>query len=550
MSASPLPLKRAMTPAPLRHRGFMPFVALAALYLLVGLLGHDPWRGEDIDHFGPIHEMLQGRGWLLPAVAGEALLPAAPLYYWVGALLAQAGSLWLPLHDAARLASALFVGLTLFVLWRSARQLYGEQSGHAAALLLLGSLGLVVHAHEMQAQLALMAGLALSIAGLAGMPERPIRGALLAGLGGGIAMLSSGVTGLMSSLPPLLLLPLLASRASPLPERIGAILLAPALALALPGLWLGALMLAQPADFTAWLAAAEARLFQAGDSGPWRLLQTLGWFGWPAWPIACWRLWRQRTALFAHRNLLPIVALSSAAWPLLNASEDNADQLLPLLPALTLLAAAALPELRRGAANAFDWFAVMSCAVFAGLIWMAWSAMVLHWPPGLARHMAKVAPTFTPEAMSLQAGLGLAICALWLWRAWATPRSPLRGAINWAQGVALLWCLAVVLLMPWFDHNKSYRPVADALALELRQWPDQCVAGSGLGVSQRAAFAYFADLRVATTPQALESCRLLLVRGERRASRVIPAGAWREVWSHRRGGGRQLEVFRLYHHEP
>lgn len=545
MPAPSLHLKPSATP--LRRQGLFYLFALATIYLLVGLLGHDPWRGEDIDHFGPIYEILQGHGWLLPTVAGEAVLPAAPLYYWLGALLALLGKNWLPLHDAARLASALFVSLTLLALWRAARRLHGEQSGLAAILLLLGSLGLVVHAHEMQAQLALMAGIALSLAGLAEMPERPLRGALLAGLGGGVAMLSAGISGLMSSLPLLLLLPPIASRGSPIGERLGALLLAPAIALLLPGLWLAALWLAQPADFTLWLEAARNRLFQAGDSDPWRLLQTLGWFGWPAWPIALWGLWQQRARLLALPAFMPLLALFSAAWPLLNANNSDPELLLPLLPPLTLLAAAALPSLRRGAANAFDWFALMSCAVFAALIWMAWSAMALRWPPGLARHMAKVAPEFTPDALPLQAGLGLLICALWLWRAWATPRSPLRAAINWAQGVVLLWCLAVTLLMPWFDHSKSNRPLADALASEMRRWPGECVAGIGLGVSQRAAFAYFANLRIGTTPQALESCRLLLVRGERRAS---PAGAWREVWFYRRGGGRQLEVFRLYHHEP
>jgi hypothetical protein len=51
-----------------------------------------------------------------------------------------------------------------------------------------------------------------------------------------------------------------------------------------------------------------------------------------------------------------------------------------LLPPLVLLAVPGVFSLRRGAANAFDWFGMMTFTFFAALCWIVWSAMVFGWP--------------------------------------------------------------------------------------------------------------------------------------------------------------------------
>ena len=44
-------------------------VALCLLLVLViaGLIGRDPWRGDDAEQFGVIAQLLQGGSWLVPA---------------------------------------------------------------------------------------------------------------------------------------------------------------------------------------------------------------------------------------------------------------------------------------------------------------------------------------------------------------------------------------------------------------------------------------------------------------------------------------------------
>ncbi len=168
-------IREPETPSLLQRRiyGTLGITLLVGLYLLVGLAGHDPWRGDDARHFGPILSMLQGEGWLFPMLAGEALPDYPPLYYWTGALLAWAGSGFLALHEGARLASALFVALGVYFSARSAEALYGRPARTPGALLMLGALGLVLHAHETQPLLALVATVALTLRGLSRVPQSP-----------------------------------------------------------------------------------------------------------------------------------------------------------------------------------------------------------------------------------------------------------------------------------------------------------------------------------------------------------------------------------------
>jgi 4-amino-4-deoxy-L-arabinose transferase-like glycosyltransferase len=463
-------------------------VVLAAVYLLVGLIGHDPWRGDDSRYLGPIMAMHGGGSWLLPEIAGEAAFDFPPLFYWTGALLARALHWWLPIADGARLASALWLGLLLAFLARAAWQFFGRETRQSAALLTLGTLGLVLHAHEIQPALALLGSVAITLSGLSELGRKPWAGAIEAGAGAGFAGLAAGLSGVLLSLPLLLLALLLPPGEDPRRER-SACLLAVLLAVAIPAAWAGTLILTDPAQATLWWRL-ELKDFtngagNFGDLG--RLAEQLGWFLWPLWPIAGWALWRARRELLSFRWRILLVALLLALVQItLVADSPRTANLLPLIPPLALIAAAGIPTLRRGAANAFDWFAVMTFLVFAILVWIAWSAMAVSWPPGLARQLVKLAPGFHLQFSLIPPLIGALLVSGWLLLVWNTPRTPKRGPINWAAGMTMLWCLAVTLLMPWFNHGKSYRPAAQSLAQQLAAHPGSCLAGWALSPSLRA----------------------------------------------------------------
>ena len=55
--------------------------AMLAFYVLAGLFGRDPWKGEDAIHIGTAWNMLHYSDWLSPDLAGRPF-HEPPLYYW------------------------------------------------------------------------------------------------------------------------------------------------------------------------------------------------------------------------------------------------------------------------------------------------------------------------------------------------------------------------------------------------------------------------------------------------------------------------------------
>lgn len=534
-----------------RIYGTVGLAVLVALYLLVGLTGHDPWRGDDARYFGPVLGMLRGESWLFPMLAGEPLTDYPPLYFWTASAFAWLGSSMLPPHGAARLASAFFVALAVYFVARASETLHGRPARTPGALLALGALGLVLHAHETQPLLAVFAMQALVLAGLAELPQRPLAGGLKAGTGSALAFLAGGFAGLLVT-APLLPLVLLLSRECHTPRASGALLLGLSVALLLAAGWPLALQLTHPELLTLWLRAEWLRL--TGPALPARelpdLLELGGWFLWPLWPLALWALWRGRRTLGALPTLLPLLSGVLALLWLVASGDLSQARLLLLIPAGALLAASGVPTLRRGAASAFDWFALMSLAVFGVLVWLAWTAQAAGWPPGLARHVARNAPDFVLPDGHFQLAAGLAISALWILLVARLPRSPSRAPANWTIGLVMLWCLAVVLLMPWFDHGRSYRTVVKSLDIavrgELSAQPTACIATTGVPDAMRSAMDYFAGLRTERITDDGTPCALLLVHTDRRRALGQLAPGWETVWEYRRGAGKREETFRLF----
>ena len=548
-------IREPETPSLLQRRiyGTVGIAVLVALYLLVGLVGHDPWRGDDARYLGPILSMLRGEGWLFPMLAGEPLVDYPPLYYWVGALLAWAGSGFLALHDGARLASAVFVALGVYFSARTAEALYGRPSRTPAALLTMGGLGLVLHAHEIQPLLAVLAMLAMTLRGLALVPQQPVAGSVLAAFGTALAFLAGGIGALLAT-APLFPLVMMLSADCRTPRASGALLLGLCLALTLAALWPLAVHLNQPEQLGLWLRDEWARLSGPGLSGGEvvRGLELLGWFTWPLWPIVLWSLWRARRTIGQLRWLLPLLSAVLVLSHFVIRGDLSQANILPLIPAMALLAAAGVPTLRRGAANALDWFSLMSLAVFGILVWLAWSAQAVGWPPGLARHVERNAPDFVLHQPGLQLALGAAITLLWIALVSRLPRSTSRAPANWAIGLTMLWCLAVVLLMPWFDNGRSYRETVRSLEIavagERSSAPGACIASTGLPEHVKSSLDYFAGIRTVRIVGDSTPCPLLLVVIDRRPMMRL-APEWKPVWEFRRGAGRRAETFTLLRRE-
>ncbi|MDR2188845.1 MAG: glycosyltransferase family 39 protein [Azonexus sp.] len=515
---------------------------ILAFYVLAGLFGRDPWKGEDAIHIGVAWHMLHAGDWLTLELAGRAFYEP-PLYYWSAALSGHLFGWLLPAHEAMRLASGFWVMLALVGLYYAGRELYGQDSAAASPLLLAGCLGLILHAHDAQPMLIAVAAYSGAIGALAACGRRP----RLAGLFYGLAVAGCFLgTGIAATLPLLAILPF-AWRLTPERRKVAlALLIGLAIAALLAASWPLTLLLQQPARFHGWLAAELRPLMT-----PWSLpgaghfLAMLPWFAFPALPLAVWALWSRRQQLAAPGQLLPLALLLLTLLMLALAYRPRDIPALLLLPPLALLATPGALLLRRGAANAFDWFAMMTFSLFAALVWLLWSALVLGWPERLTQRAAVLRPGFVSAFEPLAFVIALAATLCWVWLIITAPRSPYRSLTHWTLGFTTLWLLLTTLTLPWFDYDKSYRPVAIAVAAALPKNHD-CLAERDLSDGQRASLAYFSGIEPSAYNSAAgQACDWLLLVGDTAAKRQPPAGNWRQVWEGFRPGNRR-EKFVLF----
>lgn len=515
---------------------------MLAFYVLAGLFGRDPWRGEDAIHISTAWQMLQSGDWLSPDLAGRAF-HEPPLYYWSAALTGLIFGNFLPMHEAMRLASGIWVALAMMGLYYAGREMYGQDRAAASPMLLAGCAGLLLHAHDAQPMLIGLTAYSVALGAFATIDRRPLLSGIFYGLAIAICLLGTGIA---PTIPLLAMAPFAWWLSSDRPKALLTLAIGMGIAtlLALP--WPVLLLNVEPSRFHAWLATELAPLqttFSLPGAG--RFLVMLPWFAFPAFPLAGWTLWINRRQLDVPSLRLPLILIFLTLIMLALAYRPREIPALLFLPPLALLATPGSLSLRRGAANAFDWFAMMTFSLFAGLVWLAWSAMALGWPEKLAGRAVALRPGFVGHFDGLALSIGLAITAWWIWLIFTAPRSSYRSLTHWTLGFTTLWLLATTLILPWFDYGKSYRPVAQAIA---RALPEKhgCVAERGLSDAQRASLAYFVGLEpLSFDTNSGKKCDWLLVAGDTKPEITAPGNDWNRVWEGFRPGDRKTK-FRLF----
>ena len=525
------------------------FWGLVVLYVLLGLVGHDPWKADDAIGFGIAWSMANGQAqdWLTPNVAGQLVAEEGPLAFWLAALYIKGFGALLQPHDAARLATGAWMSLTIIGVHRAAVALDGEPAGRHAVLALLACLGLLTRSHEIAAEPAFLAGTALVLWGLA-LDATPIRSAALLAVGLAVCGLSRGIT---PTLPLLLTCAVWAALggAAARRSRIGALLvgLLGATLLYLPWWWSMHNNAAYALGHRNWLA----KLLGLAGVDAWRYYgKTLLWFAFPAWPVAIWWIAKRRPPMYLDVQPIPLVRhlplvalacmLASLAWSPLAGDAV----LLPLLLPLALLVAPGLAYMRRGMAALIDWFGRISFTIAAALIWLGYAAFAAGWPPRIAANFARLEPGFVPGIHWSAVTIALLATLAWVAAIARSERTPLRGIVHWCYGTTLTWLLLMTLWLPWIDYGRSYRPVALAIKAALVSRNDGkpvCIATGSLGLAERASFAYFGNLEFGPAPG---KCGWLLLQGTRADAPSVQHGM-RLVWEGNRPGDRN-ERFRLY----
>jgi 4-amino-4-deoxy-L-arabinose transferase-like glycosyltransferase len=526
-------------------------IALATAWIMFGLVGHDPWKADEAHTFGIVVDYLKRGDWVVPTLAGEPFMEKPPLIYLVGGAFARLFGGVLAPHDAARLATGFFVGLSLLFLGLTARELYGRGFASATILLLIGCFGTIARLHQLIPDVALLAGMALGMFGLA-LARRSLWGAGAAlGLGAGCAFLGKGLLGPGLLGVTALLLPSFAPWRT---RRYAAFLgLAACIAVIPAAVWMCALYARSPALFFEWLVTNNFGRFmgfeQIGPRNPTGFYAyTLPWYAFPALPLAAyavWSVWRRPgPGVHQHDLQLPILLALVVATVLGVASDSRELYLLPLMLPLSLIAARGLIGLPSVGTNALADCARWGLGMLALLLWLGWLGLVTETPAWLQSILLDYQPGFEPSVHWLHFSLAVAITLTAGWILARRQSSAGHALTQWGCGVTLCWGLIATLWLPYLDAGKSYRTMIQSL---VRQVPDtSCLASWHLGEPQRGLLVYFAQLetvRLELAPDA--QCDTLLVQGFRATGASSPRAGWTAVWEGARPGDRR-ELYRLY----
>lgn len=435
-----------MLPTPVSHRIGIGLIAL--FWVGFGLTGHDLWKADELlelAHLQPLSPPPH-----LYALITDGLIPVSAL----------AG---FGIMDAARFASGLLTLFALGFLALAAQRLFGTGHGVAAVLAAIGSFGLMLRAHTLTPELALLAGYALLLYGISLHAHSSHRAALAMGAASVWLLAARGPLDLAAAW--IIIFAPLAFKTWRVNSYRRALTLYPLWLSVGTLLWLG--LLALTGGGALWWQHAMTLPQLAGDLP----LPMLSWFAWPLWPLALWAIWHERLRLTRSTALQPLlIALACLAVLSLFEAHSREGRVLPLLVPLALLAAQGVAWLRRGEAQGFYWFGVLCFAFFAFAFWFYFGALEWGTHAKTAAHLLRMNPTYHPGSVSTGMMVVAALATLaWLIAIPLFRRAVVRPILVWATGMMLTWILAFSLFAPWADSGWGYDRLAQDLKHHLPQ---------------------------------------------------------------------------------
>jgi len=516
-------------------------LVLCAIWLCMGLIGHAPWKPFESHTISTVKTILDTDNFLAPNSASNNQILNPPLFYLSAAIVAKILSPILSMHDAARIATGIWMMITLMMIGMIGRELWGKGFGRQTTFVFIGSLGLVLSAHTLMPAVSALTGIATSFYALSLAKRRPYRASALLAAGMSVSFLSTGLQPLAIILATCFVLPSLFSfwRSPSFASVFGLSLL-----FASPFL-LGWPILCHyfyPDIFYQWRLLS---LEQFSHSEHLYFLKTLLWYAWPALPIAAWGLWRYRTQLSNKPKFQLIITFFVIAWAIIGLGEDREVFSLPLLLPLTALAGGSIETLKRGTVGALNWFGLILFGLMSGLIWLGWLAMLTGNPAKIKARLTFLSGMQHINFSMIAFVIAFAVTLIWLFAILRSQHSNRSSATNWAVGMTCVWTLLMTLWLPMIDSARSYQNVFGSLK---RALPARfaCVTSNHLGEAQQDLLHYYANLKTQSfdTEGAL-NCDLYLIQDDKNKEKVEPGSDWKLIWSGKRVSERR-ESFRLY----
>jgi 4-amino-4-deoxy-L-arabinose transferase-like glycosyltransferase len=517
-------------------------ILLCAIWLCFGLIGHSPWKPYESQSISLIKSIMEGGNWLTPLAASQTSLQYPPLFFIVAAVFAKLLSPLLPLHDAARVSTGIWMLVTLLMVGMTGREIWGKGIGRQTTFVFIGCIGLIISAHTLMPAVSSLTGLAIAFYALSLSMRRPYRASILLGLGLGISFLSVGILPALIIVCTCGILPLLFSQWR---NHSYATVLGLALLFASPLLIIWPILSFQHSHqmFVQWW---ENSINSLSNVHHLYFLKTLLWYAWPALPLALWGGWRFRNQLLTKPHFQLILVFFANAFIFIGLYCDDKEMFaLPLLIPLTAMAGGSIETLKRGAASALNWFGLTVLGLISFLIWIGWVAMLTGSPAKIQSRLAFLSGIKQVHFNFFICLVAIIITLAWLLSIFRSQQSNRSSATNWAIGITCIWTLLMTLWLPMIESARSYSDLFISLKKSLPK-DFACINSNHLGDAQRDLLHYYAHVKtypLETTQQL--NCDLYLVQDDRGRRRVEPGPNWKLIWHGKRASERK-ESFRLY----
>jgi len=501
-------------------------IGLVLFYALLGLFARDPWKTDDVVGLATMlsASAYGGLAWLFPHIGNSAVTTASPLPTWVGGLAIQWLGSTTGIIIAARLSTLAWVILAAFSIWYASylagrrpeaqplalpfggepkEAQYGRLLADMSVLLLVATVGILLHTHETSAAPAILACQAAAILGVIRLTDKPRQGTVILTLAIAGAFLSGGSA---AGLPIWLATVIIAIPKSPIAKHRWLAGLSLLLGPALVAIWLWFVNQANPVWAQEWWFWNKPHWQLSGSTLSIAAWRDLTWFLWPTWPLALLALWNWRGHALAPHVWVPgVFALVQLSNILLMPGARELDYVALSVPC-AMLAAFSVPTLRRAVVNTLDWFALMVFSVTSLAVWLGWMTQQTGWPEQMARNIARQTVGYASVISWGAVAMAVVITVIWIgaivWRLKLHPKFAWRGSLLSAMGLTGTWILLVLLWLPTVDYVRSYRPMAADIRLAVDQANQNaeqflCIQSRGLTIGPMASLYVFEGVEVA-----------------------------------------------------
>ncbi|NEN75060.1 hypothetical protein F9B74_01800 [Pelistega sp. NLN82] len=539
-------------------------------YIIAGLYGRDPWKTDDLVGIATMMSALEENHWLSTYIGVLPYPELGPLTHIIGGVFIY---LFSPLFEffvspaqahilAARLPNFFYFFSMLWGVWYGTYLLarrpeaqplhlpfggepnprdYGRMIADVALLFLLASVGIVIRLHETSYFPLLMAIYGVAFYGFVRFLDHPTQGSLVLGTMLVAAFMTRGVVGVT----PLLLvsLSLFITRIYNLRLKVF-LFISLLLATLLSVVWLASTYNIDPEWVVNWWDY-QRQLFSLSHwlETP-KNLRDLSWFLWPCWPFALLALWNWRQWFDTPHIFIPTSFVIANLLVIFTTARAFEPEYAPLTIAFAILAALAIPTLKRSLINLLDWYSIMVVSFALIAIWVGWVALHFGIPQQIHHNIMRLIPGFDTRILWINVIAGIIICIFWYrlvaWRIKSNPKAMWRGLTLAAAGTTITWFLLSALWLPAINYNRSYRTVGESFA-QLKLPTQTCIRGENLGEGQRAAFYLFGNVHFSQD----EACRYMLLQTNKESLLNSSFKNPSIIWQGQRDSERHGETFLL-----